>query len=86
MANLRFIYIVLFLFILSSLITDDEAFSSNNRVGKRKFKVNICYFIFHMQGSLNAWRRASSAEVLYNGEVKWLIINKTWNNVELWRN
>ena len=51
MAHLKFICVlVLHYFIFSSLFPREEAYSMYNNVGKRIFKVNICYKMFCTQG------------------------------------
>ena len=51
MAHLKFICVILYFSIFLSLFMRGEAFSSANRVGKRTFKVNICYIMFCTQGN-----------------------------------
>ena len=48
MAQLKFICVIFYFSIFLSLFTREEAYVTN-RVGKRTFKVNICYVMFCTQ-------------------------------------
>ena len=76
MAHLKFICVILYFSIFLSLFTRGEAFSSANRVGKRTFKVNICYIMFCTQGNSTVFIKCLSINQELKGSsevIDWLM-------------
>lgn len=63
---------------MSSWFVQIEAFTSNKRVGKRTYKVNIWYWVFHLQVSLDV-RRASLCKAFKTNKPREWKAHPTWN-------